>query len=796
MTVTRETLSVATPDGIIRNPQVDFDMIGNGPWDGRRRSYIPRDPVPIDPRVTLHEEFDRGIDPVTHQVLRSRFWQQNLEHGDVLTRVSGSLVIVGAKDFATAMLTENGDTFVVGPNVQYFTSLSDLVVKWTLENRSAAGIEDGDIFLQNDPYIGTAQQVDTAVYAPVFWEGRIFSWIYNCSHIGDLGGVDAGGWAVNARDIFDEATTVPPIRIVRRGVSQDELVEAFSRQSRDPTMIVIGLKGAVAGIESTRRQMLETLERYGPRTVKGVMRKSIADTSAVVSRRLKAIPDGTWRERVLVCGISGDDRTSHEEVISLTKNGDRVTCTNEGTSPQFGAGNSPYAVLRSSVVSAISTMLAYDQFGCTAGVANHVMFHPVFGTRNAPNHPAACSAILSTLIGVNVAGLVAGKMVLSGPPELRKRANASGAMAVPMSSFAFGITEDGRYVGVDAYAGGGGAALAGGLGAFADRDGVDAGGSWFMGATTAGNIELAEEAGVMLVAYRSESIDSGGPGRWRGGNGCVLAFKPHKIHTAVTQYSLIDPGTNTSRGLGGGFAGLAGNFLRADGVGASFVAGRMPRGREDVAAAGAVERMHPRGTVVASHDDLLVNEYSGGGGFGDPLTREPRRVADDVARMVVSREAAERHYGVSLDADGNVDLDATEQLRQSIRKGRLEGATPVGDPIEERQAPSGIEPLIAGAAGSVDVVVLDEEPVWSCSSCSRVLGPVTGDFKAGAVFEQAPGQEIDSHLYVDPAEYGDPDVVLRRYYCPSCASLIGQEFCHTRDAPLVEITLDRMPDGF
>jgi N-methylhydantoinase B len=795
MSTIQSTESVVTPDGVIRHAQADHDRLPEGPWDGRKYSYIPRYPLPMHESVKLHQEFDTEIDPITYQVLRSRFWHQNLEHGDVLQRVSGSLVVVESLDFATSMLTEDGDIFVVGPTIQYFAVQSDLVIKWTLENRGAQGFADGDIFLQNDPFVSTAQQADTALYAPVFWEGKLFCWIYNCSHIGDLGGVDPGGWSINARDVYDEAIGMPPFKIAREGVVQDDLVEAFSRQSRDPTMIVLGIKGAIAGIEATRRQMLATLERYGPTVVKGTMRKMIADTSKVVSERLQRIPDGTWSERVYVTGISGDDHESHKEVITLTKRGDRVICTNEGTSPQAGPGNSPYAILRASVVAALTTGFAYDQQGCSGGVANHVFFEPVPGTRNVPTHPAAVSAILSTMITVNLAGIVASKMLMSAPPDVREHANASGALAIPLANFTVGLTEKGEHVGVDAVAGGAMNPLAGGFGAFPHRDGVDTGGSWWLMNTTAGNAEEMEKAGVVMAVYRIEKTDSGGPGRWRGGNGVSLALKKHKIFQAVAQFSYVDSTANMAVGLGGGYYGLGGNYLRVTDVDDLWNKGVMPARREDLEEAhgGPLDRVHPRAIIFPlPQGDCLITEYNGGGGFGDPLLREPERVARDVDELKVSRSRADMHWGVVLADDGSVDVGATERRREEIRSARLSSAVlPDGGSLGKSE---GATVLIAGAGGSVDVVDSDAGGTWACSECSELLGPATTTFKhACAKIERKP-QDFDELLYGDPAVFGDAEIVLRQYACPSCATLLSQEFCHADDDPYPDFSLEAADD--
>src|SRR6185295_3419073 len=93
-------------DGVIRNPQATPETCAADPWDGRRTSYIPREPLSIDPGLRLHDEADLDVDPITYQVLRSRFWHKNLEHGDVIQRVSGSAPVVYSRDYATAICTE------------------------------------------------------------------------------------------------------------------------------------------------------------------------------------------------------------------------------------------------------------------------------------------------------------------------------------------------------------------------------------------------------------------------------------------------------------------------------------------------------------------------------------------------------------------------------------------------------------------------------------------------------------------------------------------------------------------
>jgi N-methylhydantoinase B len=788
----RERGEVVTRDGVIRNPQATPEALAAEAWDGRGTSYIPREPLRIDPSVVLHDEADLDVDPITLQVLRSRLWHKNLEHGDVIQRVSGSAPVVYSRDYATAICTEDGDVVVVSPTIQFFSALADLIVKWTLEHRSAApGIADGDVFMQNDPYIGAAQQSDTAFYAPVFWDGKLFCWIFNTLHVGDIGGVDAGGWAVNARDFFDESVTMPPVKLAEQGVVRWDIADAFVRASREPDMILLNVKSALAGLRAIREQMVEMLEAYGPAVVKGVMRRTIADCSKVVSERLTRIPDGTWSERLYVAGLLPGEGTVHQEVLTLSKRGDRIVCGNAETSPQGGAGNSTYGFLRAAVVGALGTALAWDQMGCAAGVANHVVFDPVAGTRSVARWPAAVSAHQSTFMTLNLAAAVTSKMLLSAPEDLRNRAYAGGGLSLPLGDIALGFDEHMRLV---ATPGSAGQALLGGcLGAFPFRDGIDSGGSWWLVGSSAGNVEESEESGIGLILFRSENPDSGGPGRWRGGNSLVSGWTPHKVTTAAASMIWADPSANPVIPLAGGFYGMGGNFLQ---LGSTRIAelmaeGLLPGTRQEIEErAGAMSRLHPKALVMPlPPGDAIVVEFNGSGGYGDPLDREPERVAADVASGAVSPEAALRHYGVAVGSNGAVDAAATEERRAGIRAERLDGTRSFA---ERLGTASGARVVLAGAAGGVDVAQHDGAHVWTCARCSEHLGPVEESYKLRAHYREYAPPEVDAELYPDPGQFSDGSLVVRQYACPGCATLLAQEFCRTDDRPWNDVRLESL----
>jgi len=775
------TNGTSTTDGVIRNRQVDFAKIEEGAWDGRDLPYLPRTELDIDPGLVLNGEFDTEVDPITYQVLRSRMWNMNLDHSDTIRRVSGSANIVYMDDFNTSVLTENGDSVVGGPTVQYFIGHSDLAVKWTLEYRSKSpGIEEGDVFLQNDPYIGTEHQMDVMTYVPIFWDGALFCWILSNAHVGDVGGTDAGSFCIGAEDIFKESTPIPPIKLVRRGVVQNDVLEMFTRKSRTPGQLALQLRSQLAGLRLSQERMREMLREYGPRVVKGAMRKMIKDCSAAVSRRLLEIPDGRWTETLYLGSAGPDDRDVHRLVTTVEKTGDRLVFTNEGSDPQFYAANAPFSAWRSSLMSAGAALFGYDQFNCPAGVADHMEFRPVAGTLTCARYPAAVSTLTASVVTVYLASQVMSKMALSGSPAVRCAANASGGVSLPGWWVASGLDRKGNF-----FADLTGDSMNGSIGAFPDRDGVDSGGAWWWPKPNSGNVEEWETAMPILYLYRREQLNSGGPGRWRGGNGVEIAIKPHKTQETNFQIVSSDPAINTSPGLAGGLPGHPGNFLTVSNpdMRARLHGGMIPTDRDALEREfGTLVRLSPKSSSTLDQDAVFCVEYSGGGGFGDPLHRDPALVVADVDQGRVTADHALRSYGVMI-SDGALDVSATTERRARLKAERLKIARP---------------PKSAGAAtvppGSVQVVAESfgisfaaEEPVWACADCGHVLGDADDNYKHGAAVLEGSPYDVDPIAYPNPVDFCDVPFVLRNFLCPSCGVYLATECARADDDSLHDV---------
>jgi N-methylhydantoinase B len=776
-----------TSDGILRRPEVQPSFLGDEVWDGRGVfSYIPPPAAKlrIPPEVSLHTEFDTDLDAVTYQVLRNRFWSINLDHSDTIRRVSGSPVIVYMDDFNTALMTETADLVMAGPSIQWFAAIGDLPVKWTLENRGAnPGIEEGDVFFTNDPWIGCIHAMDVGMFAPVFWEGRIFSWTFSQCHVGDVGGPFPGSFNPVATTLYEEPTLVPPIKLVRRGELQHDVLEMHTRKSRTPDHLALQLRSQMAGINTVQARMTEVLEEYGPNVVKGVMRRMIRDCSQAIGERLLRIPDGEWRERVYMAGLGAQDRSTHRFVATLRKTGDQLVFANEGTDEQYGSANSVYGTWRSGAIVALSNFVGWDQLLCNAGALDHLTFEPTAGTLTVPRYPAATTGVGGNNASVYLASYVVSKMLMAGPPDLQKRANAAGGQAVVSFWFGAGLDRNGQFV-VQAP----GDVVAGALGAFPHRDGVDIGGAWWWPSNPSGNVEEWEDALPVLYLYRRERAGSGGAGRWRGGNSLETGLVLHRTDEMLVQLVSLDNAVNCAIGLGGGLPGHPGDYRYKPDVVTpeQFAGGWLPGSSAELEeATGGLPRVFAKEVTTMRPGAVFVAQYCGGGGFGEPLTREPELVAWDVRNSAIPHRDAEQQYGVVLDG-GAVDQAATSELRSRIRQERLAAAAAPAAAADTRLEPHQVEGTMGGAVayGRAD----GGAPQWACPECGQGLGAITANYKDGAARLEHPPQEVNPD-FPDPATFCEDPFVVRQYLCPSCGLALATELCRPDDPPVLDVSL-------
>ena len=204
----------------------------------------------------LNPAQSRSIDPVTFEVLNHRLMTISEEMGIQYMRCSGSNVLITGNDAAAAVMLADGSLVSVGPYIVTQGNVLPLIVDSTMKSLGPGeAIEDGDIFICNDPYLGAIHHPDIATVAPIFWKGTLVAWVGASGHQLDNGGMDPGGFSIKAVDTHQEGLRMPPVKIASRGAVREDVLRWIRNQVRDP-LVALDIKGQIASLNSGRRRVL------------------------------------------------------------------------------------------------------------------------------------------------------------------------------------------------------------------------------------------------------------------------------------------------------------------------------------------------------------------------------------------------------------------------------------------------------------------------------------------------------------------------------------------------------------
>jgi len=707
------------------------------------------------------------IDPITFEVIRHKLEAITEEQAITLKNVSGSPVVTEATDFNVGIYLADGAIVNMGPQVIFHAGTMSTVIYSIIEHFSGnPGINEGDMFILNDPYRGAIHQPDVSIVMPIFNGGRRIAWTGSCAHELDTGGMTFGSWAFAATDVQQEAMLLPGVKIVEGGVLREDIWQMIMGMTRLPHVVGLDFKAMIAANNVAARRFGELMQRYGAETVDRVMRIEIDTSERRLRERLRRIPDGIYRARDFL-DHDGHANRLYQIEVAAEKRGDELVLDMEGSSPQApGFINCTRSGLRGALFTGLLPILASD-IRWNEGVLKPVIIKvPEANICNARWPSPVSGATVSTAWVVqNVAVAALSRMVATVPDLVQEgQAVTKGQFSVLTMA---GRDRDGGPFGMllmDAMAGGGGA--------YIDHDGLDGSGDHSIPRPRIGNVESNEASGPFLYLFRSFIPDTEGAGAMRGGVTMGLAVTPHdseELHTMVVGHGVQVP---NSVGQFGGMPGACAYHLlrQSNAVIARLIEsnGHM----HDLLAAGAgVKRFDSKpGHFPLHRGEVLAYSFQGGGGYGDPIRRDPARVAGDVKNGLVTAQRASEIYGVVLHDDGSVDADATHTRRRAIRTERLGGQTPAAEPRP--------------AAGIAEVCpAIDGERHFRCL-CGADLGPATESWKPRAWRRMLSPQSCGPYLTLHA------ELELREFVCRDCGTLLEVEVARKGQDSLAVIVLD------
>ena len=617
-----------------------------------------------------HEVATR-LDPVTLEILSSRLAAINDEAATTMRLVSGSPVANEAYDMNVGLMNAEGDCIAIGVYISiHALSLSATVKDIQREYVEAPGIGPGDVFMCNDPYVGACHQMDITVVAPIFCGEELVAWTGSTVHQIDLGGPVEGQVQIGATSIWGEQPIFPPLKIVDGGVLRNDVERAYLRRTRLPGLTALDLKAMIAGCNVAVERVQSLAERYTVETVTAAISDVTDVTEARFRARLRELPNGTWTHRGYI-----EYDSVYPVVVTLTKHDDQLTFDFSESADQAPAViNCTRPACVGATIAAVLPYLCFDMPWSPAGLQRAIEVRTREGSVVDAAWPAGVSKATTTgsfMATISASVCLAKLLAASESHRSQFMATWMGGLYV---EDVFGIDQRGEYFGAAFLD-----AMAGGSGARAAADGLDAGGFLDSPSAIIANVEDYEYSYPVLYLHRRVQADTGGAGRFRGGATLSMCYVAHDVDVIPTKIMhAIGTWQPGSAGIAGGYPSCTNQFVikRATNIWELFAQGVIPSELEEID--GELE-VFADSIVHTSQarDDVYRCIAMGGGGYGDPIERDPERVLRDVIAGVVTVEHAALRYGAVIDpAAMTLDAEATARRREAIRAERRATARP------------------------------------------------------------------------------------------------------------------------
>jgi N-methylhydantoinase B len=542
-------------------------------------------------------------DPVALEILWSRLIAIADEAAATLVRTSFSTIVRESNDYACVLLDPNGDALAENRgSIPSFVGCLARTMKHFLRKFPRETWQPGDVVITNDPWLATGHRPDITMAAPIFHRGRLVGFAGSIAHSPDVGGAL---WSADCREVFEEGLGIPPLKLSKAGVLNEELVELFRANSRVPEQALGDLHAQVAAGEVMSERLRELLEDQGLDDLGSLGAVLHARAEAAMRDAIRAVPDGTYRSTVEMDGYD----EPLQIVCTLTVAGDEMTIDYTGTSPQVDRG----------INCVMNYTWAYSTYPVKCALdpetpKNEGSYRPIHviapeGCLLNPRFPAAVNA--RQLVGHVLSAAIFGALAQAIPD----RVIADSGSAPTFRTVYSGIGRDGERFQFILFANGG-------MGARPTMDGLPC--TPFPTNSTCASIEVMESLTPLIVWAKQIRPDSGGAGRWRGGYGQEIIVEVASAKPIVVSV-ISDRGKHPARGLLGG----------------------LPGAPVEVALLNRAAELPRKARTMLQPGDVLALRYAGGGGYGDPRERDRALVRADLRNGVISAEAARTLYGLS-----------------------------------------------------------------------------------------------------------------------------------------------------
>ncbi len=572
--------------------------------------------------------------PILMRVIGGALQSIAREMASVLYRMSYSSIIRESEDLGAGLFDRDGSQLAESDSTPLMMSAMPRIIRGILSVRGD-DVNDGDIILHNDPYLGASHSADVAIVMPIFLEDELIGFAGASAHILDIGGAFPG-ILIDVVDIWGEGNIYRAVKLADRGVRQDGLWEHILENTRTPTSNEGDIEAMIAACELAKRRFLDLVHRYGKDTVLDASHAWLDYSERFLRQEIAKVPDGEYEAPVAWLDDDGRNRGVKLPIkVKIVIEGDEITFDLTGSSDEVPtAFNSPFEGTTTSFMNYITRMMFLDEVTFPVFVPqNEGMFRPVKviapkGSIFNPNYPRSAFARGTQPQRAIDSAMRALAPVIPG----QVTAGTSGQYYfIAYSGFDEEEQEYWVYAEIDE----------GSYGGRLGRDGLDSI-DVLIGNTRNNPIEELEWRFPMRTERYELRREPAAPGRWRGGIGIVRdnRFLVDTIISCEGERHDDDP----PWGIFSGHDGLLGSLTKNPGKPDS-------------------EEWPSKFTgYMIKAGDLMRITTPNSGGYGDPLARDPAAVLSDVLDGFTTLEQAERDYGVVIDPE-TMTIDAEETAR-------------------------------------------------------------------------------------------------------------------------------------
>ena len=575
------------------------------------------------------------LDPFSAEIMRNYLLSTVKEMVTTTVRTAYSTCFSEGEDFTCGLFDRDGNMIAQAAGIAAHAGGLTLPVRHFLDKFGT--FEPGDVIIHNDPYTGATHQGDGSIFRPMYYEETLIGFSINRGHWTDIGGMAAGGWSGTARHVIQEALRLPATKLYKAGTLNEEVRDLIEHNVRFSRQWWGDVQSQIASNITAERRIQALIRKSGLDAVLNSFKAARDYSKARFLNAMKAMPNASVTVRDIYMEDDGFGDGPYRLQISLTKTPEKIIVDFAGTDPQsMSTVNCSEGVARAATYAPLLAALDPGT-PLNQGVIDLIEFRAPRGCLVNPVYPAPCFAStadpgdrISETMQLAISKLLP-ERVTAGSYATGNNLTGGGTNPQNGQDFIWYIYESG------------------GCGARATKDGNSA--EWHIMANCKNESMEVWEQRYPLRFRRYELVDdSGGPGAWRGGLGTTR----HLELTLPTQITAnADRHVTPPPGLFGGGDGAANRFgvIRDEkdqtfkewfGIPSSSKFSNMP----------------------LRAGDVLVVTQGGGGGYGDPLLRDPALVAADVRDGYVSLRRALKDYGVVFNDDGRtIDVAATENER-------------------------------------------------------------------------------------------------------------------------------------